>query len=227
MIAICIAEALVLVDRTAGFRRRLSWRSRESGDGRVVRTVRRALLFVVALFTIVPVPARAAVGDAQPADPPQQVVHRVTGLFSPDREADLRKALEKVDGIRLVSIDFDHAEATFEYSVASKFPNATPEQVVERFNEWLRNASNHTLGIKAVCAVPRDKLTRIEISVGVLDCDACCLAVYEILAQQEGVEQAMISVKDGRATALIDPAKTDKSKLEAALREREVPVTPS
>lgn len=156
--------------------------------------------------------------------PLQRIVHRVTGLFSPDREADLRKSLEKIEGIRLVSLDFDHAEATFEYDPAKTFPGATPEQIVQRFNDLLRQASTHTLGIKPVCKVPRGQLTRVEIPIAGLDCRACCLAVYEILAQQDGVEQATASFKDGKATALIDPSKTDRAKLEAALKEREVPV---
>lgn len=213
------------VTPTAGFRRRLLIGSRSCPPGLVARTLLGALLLVIAArMATQPRTARAAEGEAKPADGPQQVVHRVTGLFSPDREADLRKALEKVTGVRLVSLDFDHAEATFEYHVAGTFPGATPEQVVEQFNNLLRQASNHTLGIKAVCTVSRDQLIRIEIPVAGLDCKACCLAVYEILAQQDGVEQAGVSLKDGRTTALINPAKTDRPKLEAALREREVPI---
>lgn len=168
----------------------------------------------------------AAIADAMPPAAPQQVVHRVTGLFSPEREEDLRKALEKVEGgrIKLISVDFDYAEATFEYDAQAVFPGANPEQVVERFNEWLRNASNHTLGIKPRCAVSREQLSRVELPIGVLDCKACRLAVYEILAQQPGVEQAAISSTDAKATALIDATKTDPAKLGAVLRERGVPM---
>lgn len=183
-----------------------------------------ALLFVVVASLAMQPPLARGAEDGKAAEGAQQVVHRVTGLFSPDREADLRTALDKLTGIRLVTLDFDHAEATFEYDPAITFPGASSEQVVEQFNNSLRQASNHTLGIKAVCTVPRDKLVRIEIPIAGLDCKACCLAVYEILAQQEGVEQATASFKDARATALIDPGKTDRTKLESALREREVPI---
>jgi copper chaperone CopZ len=179
----------------------------------------------IAFLAMIVTAGAAAMAEDLPAAGPQQVVHRVAGLFSPDVEADLRKAVEKVEGVRLVSVDFDYAEATFEYDAARTFPGAKPEQVVEQFNNLLRQASNHLLGITPRSTVPRDKLTRIEIPIGVLDCKACCLAVYEILARQDGVEQATASFKDGKATALIDPAKTDRARLEAALREREVPVT--
>lgn len=77
--------------------------------------------------------------------------------------------------------------------------------------------------MKARCAAPRQQLSRIEIPIGVLDCKACCLAAYEILAQQDGVEQATASAKGGKATALIDPTKTSREKLVAALKERSVP----
>ena len=180
-----------------------------------------SIIFVALVVALGPV---AVAEDPAPAGP-QQAIHRVTGLFSPDREADLRKAMEKVEGVRLVSVDFDYAEATFEYDLAKKFNGGKPEQVIEHFNNLLRQASNQTLGIKARCTVPLDKLTRIEIGIAGLDCKACCLAVYEILAGQEGVEQATASFKDGKATALIDATQTDRAKLETALREREVPVT--
>jgi copper chaperone CopZ len=188
--------------------------------------IRFALLVGITVVAPLGWSTRALAAEDPPAAGPRQVVHRVTGLFSPDREADLRTALERLPGVQLVSLDFDHAEGTFAYDPAKAFPDTKPDGVVQRFNDLLRQASGHTIGVKEVCTVPRDKLTRVEIPIGILDCDACCLAVYEILAQQDGVEQATASFKDRRATALIDPAKTDRAKLEAALKAREVPVQP-
>ena len=128
------------------------------------------------------------------ADPPGLKV-RVTGLFAPSREKDLREAL---------------------------FPKAKPADVIARLDERVRNLTNHTFGIKAVSAVPKEKLVRVEIAAAGLDCKACCLAAYEIVAKIDGVEQATASFKEGRITARIDPAKTEKAKLEAALKERGV-----
>ena len=62
---------------------------------------------------------------ASPTTRPTNHVHRITGLFSPDREQDLHAALEKIPGIRLVSLDLDHAEATLSY-VGLGFANPTP-----------------------------------------------------------------------------------------------------
>lgn len=152
----------------------------------------------------------------------QSVKHQITGLFSVDRVADLQKVAEKIPDIQLVSVDFATAEATFRYDPAKVFPNANPEQTVERFDNMLKQASRHTFGVKPLCKTPREKLKRIEIPIMGLDCRACCLAVYEVIYKLEGVEQATASFRDGLVTAWIDPEKTDRGKLEEALLKRNV-----
>jgi copper chaperone CopZ len=148
--------------------------------------------------------------------------HQVTGLFMKEREQDLREAVAKVPHIKLVSIDFPNAEATFEYDAAQAFPGAKPEQVLGRFDTLLKQASNHTFGIKPLCSVPRDKLRLIEVPVAGLDCKACCLAAYEAVYKLEGVERATASFREGLVTALIDPTRTDRARVEAALKKRGV-----
>ena len=152
------------------------------------------------------------------------VTHRITGLFSPDREADLRRALEKVTGVKLVSLNFAHAEGVFSYDAAVAFKDTKPEKIVERFNDAIRGLTNSTLGIAPLYPLPKDKLTRLEISVAGCDCKACCLAAYESISQIEGLAAAAVSFKEGRVTALIDPAKTSRAALEAALKRRGVTV---
>jgi copper chaperone CopZ len=179
-------------------------------------------LAVAAFATHAAIPGAAHAADPAAPTDTRVVVHRITGLFAPDREANLRRALKALPGIELLKLDFDHAEATFRYDAASTFAGTAPDKVIERFDQMLREASGHTLGVKAVCATPRDKLVRVEILMENIDCAACCLGVYEILSRQEGVEQAAVHLKDGRASVLLDPAKTSKDKLEVALKEREV-----
>ncbi len=148
--------------------------------------------------------------------------HQVTGLFSKDRIPDLQKTMQKLPDIELVKIDFDTSEAEFRYDAGKLFPNATPDQIVEQFDNLLRNASRHTFGIKPICKTPREKLMLVEIPVVGLDCKACCLAAYEAIYKLEGVERATASFKDGLVTAWIDSEKTDRTKLEAALKQRNV-----
>lgn len=159
--------------------------------------------------------------EDKPAELPT-VKHQVTGLFSGERIPDLQKTVLKLPGIELVKVDFATAEADFRYDAAKVFPNATPDQTVQRFDEMLRNASRHTFGIKPLCATPRDKLQLVEIPVLGLDCKACCLAAYESIYKLDGVEQATASFKDGLVTAWIDPKKTDVNQLETALKQRNV-----
>ena len=152
----------------------------------------------------------------------EAIKHQITGLFATDREQDLREVFEKIPQVKLVSIDFKNAEATFEYDPAKVFPGAKPEQIVQRFDNLVKGASNHTFGIKPLRSVPLEKLRLIEIRVAGLDCKACCLAAYEAVARIEGVERATASFRDGLVTALIDPQKTDRARLEAALKQRGV-----
>jgi cation transport ATPase len=154
----------------------------------------------------------------------ETIKHQITGLFSADREQDLREVVEKMPQVKLLSIDFANAEANFEYDAAKLFPGAKPEQLVQRFDSLLRSASSHTFGIKPLRSAPLEKLQLIEIPVAGLDCKACCLGAYEAVYKLDGVERATASFREGKVTALIDPEKTDRAKLEAALKKREVQV---
>jgi hypothetical protein len=171
------------------------------------------------LLFLVAIPCSA---DDKPAEP-QPVKHRLTGLFSADREADLQLVFkEKIPEVKLVSVDFKTAEATFVYDADKLFNKPNAEQVIERFDNLLRTHTAGTFGIKAVCTIPRDKLKFVEIPVIGLDCKGCSLAAYEAIYQLEGVEQATASFKAGLVTAWINPEKTDQAKLETALQQRNV-----
>ena len=162
-------------------------------------------------------------GVVSAADGPtktQSIKFRVTGLFSPDREGDLRLAINKLPGLELISLDRENAEAVFD--PAKLFPGSKPEQNAENLDRLLKSVSSSTFGIKSSCSPPRDKLTTVEIRVLGLDCKGCCLAAYESIAEIDGVVQATVSFKEGRVTALIDPAKTDRGALETALKKRGV-----
>jgi copper chaperone CopZ len=152
---------------------------------------------------------------------------RVFGLFSPDREQDLRQVMEKLPDVTLVDVDFSTGEATFEFDIKKVFGSPTPEQIPERLNHQLRSVSNSTFGVKPLCTIPRDKLEMIEIPVYGLDCKACSFACYKMLAETEGVEYAVASFKEQRAKVLIDPTKTNRAALEKLMKEREVSLEPA
>jgi hypothetical protein len=161
--------------------------------------------------------------DEKPAVPsPSTTTFRITGLFAPDREADLRATLEEIPGIQLKSLDFEHAEGAFEFDAATVFKGVKPDDIVKKFDEKIRGASNATFGIQPVSTTPHAQLKRIEIPIVGLDCRACCLAAYESISKIDGVTQATASFKEGRLTALIDPSKTNPTALEEALKKRNV-----
>ena len=157
---------------------------------------------------------------------PETFTHRVTGLFSKEREAHLREAVKKIPDLELLSIEFDRGEAKFKYDPEVFFKGVKEKDQVERFNNLLRQASSHTFGIRATGDVSWDKLTLVEIPVAGLDCRACELSVYEIVYKIDGVEQATASFKEHRVTALIDPAKTSREALVNALKERGILLDP-
>jgi copper chaperone CopZ len=156
------------------------------------------------------------------AQEPLEYRHRVTGLFSEDRVADLRVLLEKFPGITLKHVDFNTAEAVFEYDADQLFNKPNPDQLIERFDMLLRNESRGTFGIRPLCLLPKEKLQRVEIPVLGLDCKGCSLGAYEAIFKLDGVEQATASFKLGLVTAWIDPARTNRAVLEDALKKKNV-----
>jgi copper chaperone CopZ len=150
--------------------------------------------------------------------------YQVTGLFCKERVADLKEVVGKIPGVKLVSVEYDSAEATFRYDPKEAFPGAKPEDVVKHLDNKVRQTSTHTFGVRPLSKTARDKLKLVEIKVAGCDCKACSLAAYEAVYQLEGVERATASFREGRVTALIDPARTDRAKLKAALQRRGVTV---
>lgn len=166
-------------------------------------------------------------GTSATADEPKPTesqvhTYRVTGLFSPDRQEDLRELLTNWPEVTLDKLDYDRAEGRFRFVPATALPGAKPDKYLEQFNNKLRMLSNGTFGVRPVCTLPREKLRFVEIAVAGLDCKACTLAAYEAVAKLDGVEQANASFRTGLVTAWIDPEKTDRAKLEAALTQKGV-----
>jgi len=157
---------------------------------------------------------------------PETFKYRVTGLWDHSREAELKETVSKIAGVTLVEVDFDTSEITLSYDQAKVFQKAKPKEVLERLDNWFRQNSGHTFGVRAVCATPKEKLVRVEIGVLGLDCKGCLLALYDSVAKIEGVEQATASFKESKLTALIDPEKTNKAALEDALKKRNVTLKP-
>jgi copper chaperone CopZ len=182
------------------------------------------LIAVPSLLALIVAAAAAEDKDKKPEPKAEQFTYRVYGLFTADREKDLRETFKEVAGVALVSVSFDAGEVTVEFAPSKVFPGAKPEQVVERLDQKVRAESHSTFGVGPRLAGPRDKFERVVIAVAGLDCRACELAAYEGIARLDGVAQATASFRDGKVTALIDPAKTDRAKLEDALRKRGVQI---
>ena len=184
---------------------------------------RRSFVPVLALvMAAVNIGLATAHAEEKPTEP-KLIKHQITGLFCPEREADLRELIaRKLPQFKLMNVDYDNAEAAFDYDPTKAFPGAKPDQMIERFDNELRNASRHTFGAKPLRTIPKDKLKLVEFLIVGLDCKASSLAVYESIYRLKGVELATASFKEGKATALIDPEKIDRVEIEMALKQRGV-----
>jgi len=158
----------------------------------------------------------------------QTGTYRLFGLSAPEREADLREVLAKVPDVALVILDAAKAEVTLRFDAEklflpakSKQPPAA-EKVTARLDQLIGTASTRTFGISERSTVPADKLTKVEIPIGVLDCKGCRYAAYQAVAKLDGVERATVSTTPSAVIAWIDATKTKREALEDALKKARV-----
>lgn len=153
---------------------------------------------------------------------------RVIGLFSPERQDDLRELLQTVSAFQLVSLNFPQAEATLRYELPQLFPNTnlkkppTADAILKRLDELLRQASQGAFTLRPLCTLPADQLTKLEIKVIMPDCKGCRHGVYSSVAKLEGVERATVDSKTSVLTAWIDGTKTKREALIEALKKARV-----
>ena len=154
---------------------------------------------------------------------------RIIGISDPSRVEDFRTAVKSVPELQLVSVDGDKASAVFRYEVTAiitkpkpKPADLAPEKILEQLNNLLGKASVHTFSVTAPTGVAEDKLAKVEFKVGVLDCKGCRYGAYIAIAKLDGVERATVNSANRTLTVWIDPAKTNKEALAAALKKARV-----
>jgi len=150
--------------------------------------------------------------------------HRIIGLSEPAREQDLRTQTQTIPGVDLVSLNFATTEATFRYELSALFPAINPKKppnetdITQKLDSLLKAASRGTFTLKPRATLPEDKLHKIDIQVGLLDCKGCRYGAYIAIAKLDGVEHATVN-EAGLLTAWIDPAKTKREALIEALKK--------
>ncbi len=155
----------------------------------------------------------------------QTGTYRLFGLSAAEREADLREVLAKVPEVTLVSLDAGKAEVTLRFEAEKLFPPTKAKQppaadkITARLDTLIGTASTRTFGITERSTVPADKLTKVEILIGVLDCKGCRYAAYQAVAKLDGVERATVSATPSAIIAWIDATKTKREALEEALKK--------
>jgi hypothetical protein len=164
--------------------------------------------------------------DAGTAGEPVVQQYRILGLNEPGRVEDLRQAFESTPGVTLENADFDKEEVSIRIQPEtgnSKNPLGTdPEALLKRLNQLLGQASRSTFKLAPRSTIPADKLQRVEIPVGLLDCKGCRFGAYRAIAYLEGVERVKVTTQPTTVCAWIDPDKTSRDTLTAALRKARV-----
>ena len=167
-----------------------------------------------------------AAGPASAAE--ARVKCRITGLFQPDRVDDLRRqggTLRYVDGdasteFKLVAVDYENVEAIFAYDPnARALKGARQEQVRERIDQVLRRTRGAPSrpSRRAPCRPIAGKRSGSASSASTAR--GVASAAYRALAKIDGVERATVDLKKGVVTAWVDPSKTDRAALVAALKK--------
>ena len=154
---------------------------------------------------------------------------RVIGISDPSRVEDFRKTVKSVSELQLVSVDGDKATAVLRYEVSAivtkpkpKPDDLAPAKILAEIDNLIGKACVRTFSITEPTGVAEDKLTKVECKVGVLDCKGCRYGAYIAIAKLDGVERAIVDSITRTLTAWIDPAKTNKEALEAALKKAHV-----
>lgn len=154
---------------------------------------------------------------------------RIIGLSDASRAGDFREVIAKVPGLKLISLDGDKATATLEYDAPVLLNNAQPAagdlapgKILSLIDRLVGEACTHTFSVTAPTGIAENKLTRLDLKVGLNDCKGCRYAAYIAIAKLDGVERAGVDSNNRVLTAWIDPAKTSKETLETALTKARV-----
>ncbi|WP_395741876.1 heavy-metal-associated domain-containing protein [Prosthecobacter sp.] len=157
--------------------------------------------------------------------------HRLIGLSEPSREQDLRDQVKTLPEVEVAALNMETGEVTFRYDVTKLITNynakkpPAPEAVTKRLEDLLRAASNGTFTLVPLSTLPADKLQKIQIQCGLLDCKGCRYAAYIAVAKLDGVEHASVN-EHALLTVMIDPAKTNRAALEEALKKGRIELKP-
>jgi hypothetical protein len=159
----------------------------------------------------------------------QTTTVRIIGFSDESRVNDLREAIKTLPELQLVSIDETKATATLRYDplvlIAKPKPKPeelAPEKIIERIDALIGKATTRTFTATALTGIPEEKLSKVEITVGVLDCKGCRYGAYIAIAKIDGLERATIKAGSKTLIAWIDSTKTNKAALEDALKKARV-----
>src|SRR5438270_11030785 len=85
----------------------------------------------------------AALHAADDAPAETSVKFKLTGMFAPFRQDDLREAAAKLTEFKLANLDYENSEVTFSYDSTKVLKGAKPDHIRNFIDNKLKEASNH------------------------------------------------------------------------------------
>jgi len=173
-------------------------------------------------------PAPNSLGAAPAGSVKQSLTSRLQGLHGEERREDLENALGQMPEVQVEKLDVERQELTLACDLTRLYPQSplnhkpTEEQLRQQVDNILRRISSGSFTLKAISAIPDDKLVRHEIAVTLQDCPPCRSFTYNTAAKVEGVEKAAFDAKANKLVVWLDPAKAELKPVLEALEKAKV-----
>ncbi|MDR1509626.1 MAG: copper ion binding protein [Synergistaceae bacterium] len=118
---------------------------------------------------------------------------RISGMACPGCAKGIEKVVGGLRGVRRVSVSFDKEELSLEYDERRLSGPLLHETISEIVND----------------VVEQTRRMSLNVPVYGLSCPECAASIEEILAEKDGVINASVNFRIGRAKVDYDPKMTD------------------
>ena len=174
------------------------------------------------LSVIVLASSFVSASNAQDEPGHEEATFRVLGLFMKVRVEAFEKAVEELEDLEVVSVDFKTGEAKLRLSGSLRLQKGDREKQLRSLNERVRIATKGAFEIAAAQVRPLSKRKKVTIAIKGHDCLGCSFGAYRAVYKLKGVYRVNADFGGGQLIAWIDPKVTDRETLEVELGRKKV-----
>ncbi len=177
------------------------------------------------LSTIVLTSILVSAGSAQDESGHEEAAFRVLGLFMKVRVEAFEKAVEEIEDLEVVSVDFKTGEAKLRLSGPLKLQRDDRGNQLRILNERVHIGTKGAFEIAAAQVRPLSKRKKLMFAIKGHDCLGCSFGAYRAVYKLKGVYRVTADFGEGHLIAWIDPKVTDRETLEVELARKKVVLT--